>query len=137
MIHHWPAILGGLGLLFWAGSSQAASVPPAITTEGTAIIDKVHGTHRACRYSPATGWWHRHVGRYNRAVSCDSYSYDSYDEPFYFGPFFFEPYRYRERRTTPRFRERRIVPRFRDGGRFDRPRFERSRPRRGGSGRRR
>jgi hypothetical protein len=71
-------------------------------------------------------------------VSCGSYSYDYYDEPFYFGPFFFfEPYRYRERRITPRFRERHIVPRFRDGDRFDGHRFERSRPHRGGSGRRR
>jgi hypothetical protein len=137
MISHWPAILGGLGLLFWAGASQAASVPPAIAAEGTGIVEKVHGTHRSCRYSRAFGL-HRHVGRYNRAVSCDSYSYDYYDEPFYFGPFlFFEPYGYRERRIAPRFRERRVVPRFRDGRQFDGSRFERFRPHRDGSRRRR
>lgn len=137
MTRRWPAIIGGLGLLCWANSSQASPVPPSIATEGAGIVEKVHGTHRTCRYSPALDWWHRHIGPYNRAISCGSYSYDYYDEPS-FGPFlFFEPYRYRERRIAPRFNERRVVPRFRDGGRSDRRRFERSRPRSDGSGRRR
>jgi hypothetical protein len=128
MTRHWTAIpLGGLGLLCWASLSQAAPVPPAIATEGAGIIHKVHGTHRACRYSPALDWWHRHVGPYNQGVSCGPYRYYEYDGPFYYQPFFFfEPYQ---------FRERRFAPRFRDGGRFDGRRFER--PHRDGSGRRR
>lgn len=128
MTRRWSAILASLTLLSWAGSTQAAPMRSELTTGGATIVDKAHGTHRACRYSPALDWWHRHVGPYNRGVSCGSYGYYDYDEPFYFGPFFFEPYQ---------FRERRITPRFRDGGRFDGRRFERARPHRDGSRRRR
>jgi hypothetical protein len=139
MIRHWSGIvIASLAFSGWVGSTQAAPIRLERSTEGAAIVDKVHGTHRTCRYSRASGW-HRHVGRYDRPVSCGSYGYYDYDEPFYYGPFFFffEPYEFRERRIAPRFREYRSAPRFRNGGRFDGRRFERSRPHRDGVRRRR
>jgi hypothetical protein len=55
------------------------------------MIEKVHGTHRSCVYSHARGW-HRHVGPYNRTVSC-GYPY-YYEDPFWGSPgitFWFGP----------------------------------------------
>jgi hypothetical protein len=89
MMRHWFGIPAGLALLVWAGSAQAAVVRPELSTgPAGAIVEKVHGTHRGCRYSAALDW-HRHVGPYNRAVSCAYRYYDPFDyDPYWYAPYY-------------------------------------------------
>jgi hypothetical protein len=88
MISLRAAIPLAFGLLFGAGSAQAAPIRPPLSPEPAPLVEKVHGTHRACRYSPAMDWWHRHVGRYNRPVSCGYRTYSPYYEPYWYAPYY-------------------------------------------------
>jgi hypothetical protein len=92
----------------WAGSAQATPVHPELgaVTSATAgsLVQKVHGFHTSCRYSTATGWWHRHL-RSGRAVGCGRqyyyYDYDYYDFLgiyFYYGDGHRRYYHYRGHR---------------------------------------
>jgi hypothetical protein len=99
------AIPVGLVLLLVATPAQAAPVGPQLAVQPPAAVHKVHGSHRGCRYSSRWDWWHRHVGRHDRAIGC-SRSYYYYDEPYSYGP-----------GITFRFGDRR---RFHRGQRFDR-----------------
>jgi hypothetical protein len=70
MFHHaWLALLSGaaaIGLL--ASAAVAAPLGPRPTPpEAEALVEKVHGCHRRCRWGPRRGW-HRHVGRFCRPV---------------------------------------------------------------------
>lgn len=77
-----------LAVALWSGTTQAAPFAPELNVKSGAL-EKVHGTHRSCRYSPASGWAHRHIGPYNRAVSC---GYSGYDYDYDVTPFWFAPY---------------------------------------------
>ena len=52
----------------WMGSASGMPNVPLAGAEPTALVQKVHGGHRACVWRR---WWHRHVGPYDRPVSCD------------------------------------------------------------------
>jgi hypothetical protein len=121
MTRFWPVVPASLTLLVAMNTAQAAPLRPELTIEPFAMIEKVHGTHRSCVYSPARGW-HRHVSRYNRAVGCGyPYYYDSpFYDPFWGSPgitFWFGPSpRYYRDRPYRYYRYRRVQPRW-DGDR--------------------
>jgi hypothetical protein len=79
------AIPVGLVLLLVAAPALAAPVGPQLAVEAPTAVHKVHGSHRACRYSSRWDWWHRHVGRHRRAVDCGR-RYYYYEEPYWYGP---------------------------------------------------
>jgi hypothetical protein len=78
--------LGGL-----VGSATAMPKVPLAGAEPTALIQKVHGGHRACVWRR---WWHRHVGPYDRPVSCDRV----YGSGYYGGPSLYLRFGDRDRR---------------------------------------
>jgi hypothetical protein len=107
MIRLWPAIPASFALLMSLNSANAAPLRPQLTTGSLSMIEKVHGTHRTCVYSPALGW-HRHIRPYNRAAMCGSLYY--YEDPFWDLPgitFWFGPStRYYRDRSYRYHRER-------------------------------
>ena len=63
----WVLAGGAIAAGGWVGSANALPAIPA-GAEPTPLVQKVHGGHRACVWRR---WWHRHVGPYDRPVSCD------------------------------------------------------------------
>lgn len=63
----------------WIGSANAMPRIPLTGAEPTALVEKIHGGHRACVWRR---WWHRHVGPYDRPVRCERV----YGGGYYGGP---------------------------------------------------
>jgi len=84
-------LVGGfLALVPAATASAAPSAPgpsPLRSAGDESGVVKVHGYHRACRWGPGRGWWHRHVGPYGRPVPCGRYRHYRY----YYGPHWHGP----------------------------------------------
>ena len=75
------ALVGGaIAVGGWVGSAHAMPNVPRVGAEPLLpLVQKAHGGHRACVWRR---WWHRHVGPYDRPVSCDRV----YGGGYYGGP---------------------------------------------------
>jgi len=68
------ALAAAIAVMVPWSAAQAASVSlpnidAAVTGAAPANIIEVHGRHRACRWGPKRGWYHRHRG-YGRPRAC-------------------------------------------------------------------
>ena len=80
------AFAGGL-LLCGPMVVQAAPLGNLAESAATneAVVTKVHGYHRSCRWGPRRGWWHRHL-RSGRPVWCGRRY--GYYRPHYYSGFY-------------------------------------------------
>jgi hypothetical protein len=74
-MHTWTSIGAAAAIVVatLATGAHAASLSIAGSTATPAadtLVQTTSGSHRDCRYSDFQGY-HRHIGAYNRAISCD------------------------------------------------------------------
>jgi len=94
----WVVAGGAIAAGASVGSAGAMPTVPLVGAETAPLVQKVHGGHNWCDWG--RGWFHRHVGLYDRALGCTRV----YGERYYGGPSVILRFGDRDRDRDRRFR---------------------------------